>query len=172
MPPDAVAGRIVQFNQGRRPDTLAIKYAKLRKNALAFLRGTAHLFYASASASLPAALAGAPLTRITGDLHLENFGAYIGDNGLACFDVNDFDEAVVAPVTWDLLRFVASLLVGLAVLHRSSEEAESLADEFLQDYARALAAGGSQLTDAAAIPWPIGEIKRAFPQPPEPSFTD
>ena len=58
MMPDGVAGRIVQFNQGRRPDTLALKYAKLRKNAFFFFRGTAHLFYQNASP--PAVVAGAP----------------------------------------------------------------------------------------------------------------
>ena len=172
MPPDGVAGRIVQFNQGRRPDTLAVKYAKLRKNAFFFFRGTAHLFYAYAYASPAAVVAGAPLTRLTGDLHLENFGAYIGDDGLACFSVNDFDEAILGPVAWDLVRFIASLFVGLAVIDRSSDEAESLADEFVQVYASALAAGGARLIDAAAIPGPIGEIMRAFPSRSEPGFKD
>jgi uncharacterized protein (DUF2252 family) len=166
----SVAGRIAQFNQGRRPDTLLLKYAKLRKNAFFFFRGTAHLFYQYASP--PAVVSGAPLTRITGDLHLENFGAYIGDDGLACFSVNDFDEAVLAPVAWDLVRFVASLFVGLTVLNRSSDEAESLADEFLQDYARTLAAGGLRMVDAATVPGPIGQIMRAFPSRSTPGFID
>src|SRR5258707_14766200 len=129
MPPSSVAERIRQFNQGRRPDTLALKYAKLRKNPFSFFRGTAHLFYAYAP--LPASLAAAPLASLTGDLHLENFGVYRGDNGLPCFSVNDFDEALVGPVAWDLARFVASLFTGLASLRRPSTEAQALAQDFL-----------------------------------------
>ena len=70
----------------------------MRKNAFAFFRGTCHLFYEDWSP--PAALDQAPATLICGDLHLENFGAYLGESGLPYFDVNDFDEAAkIAPVT-------------------------------------------------------------------------
>jgi len=162
MPRQGVAERIWQFNQGRRPDTLTLKFAKLRKNPFAFFRGTAHLFYAHASA-LPEALAAAPLTGLTGDLHLENFGAYRGDNGLPCFSVNDFDEALVGPVTWDLARFVASLYVALAYLHRPQDEAKDLAHHFLHRYAHALAAGQERLPDLGLLDGPIGAILRAFP---------
>ena len=30
---------------------------------------------------------------IHGDLHVENFGTYMNDEGFLVFDVNDFDEA-------------------------------------------------------------------------------
>ena len=38
-----------------------------------------------------------------GDLHLENFGAYQTDDGEFRFDINDFDEALVAPCSLDLV---------------------------------------------------------------------
>jgi len=160
MSPNGVAERIKQFNQGRRPDTLALKYAKLRKNPFSFFRGTAHLFYAYAP--LPSSLA-APLAGLTGDLHLENFGAYRGDNGLACFSVNDFDEALVGPAAWDLARFVACLFVGLASLKWSNDETKDLAHHFLASYAQAVEAGGPRLPDADLIDGPIGAIIRGFP---------
>ena len=170
MPPSNVAGRIRQFNQGRRPDLVPLKFAKLRKTPFAFFRGTAHLFYQYAP--LPARLASTPLTGITGDLHLENFGVYRGDNGLACFSVNDFDEALLGPVAWDLARFVASLFVGLASLRRPSAEAQALAQVFLDAYARGLAAEGARLPDAALVAGPIGAIIRAFPSQAVPDFLD
>src|SRR5258708_22549811 len=135
MPHIGVAERIWQFNHGRRPDTLKLKYAKLRKSPFAFFRGAAHLFYAYAP--LPPSLAAAPLAGLTGDLHLENFGAYRGDNGQACFSVNDFDEALLGPVAWDLARFVASLFVGLASLKHPNDQAKDLAHHFLTNYASA-----------------------------------
>ena len=161
MPLSGVAGRIWQFNHGRPPDLLALKYAKLRKQAFGFFRGTAHLFYQAATP--PAAVTSAPVAGLTGDLHLENFGLYRGDNGRACFDVNDFDEAVLGPVAWDLVRLIASLLVGLADLDRPPSEAEALAEAFLGRYVQVLAAGGARLADSAVLTGPIGALIRAFP---------
>jgi uncharacterized protein (DUF2252 family) len=160
--PGGVAERIWQFNQGRRPDTLALKFRKMSKNGFAFFRGTCHLFYQNWSP--PAALAGAPLTWVSGDLHLENFGAYPGENGLAYFNVNDFDEAAVAPLAWDLVRFVASLFTGLATLGRPSAEAAELARQhFLEAYVEALSVGAARPVDAALQPGPVGDIMRALP---------
>jgi uncharacterized protein (DUF2252 family) len=45
---------------------------------------------------------------IQGDLHAENFGTYMDGAGRIVFDVNDFDEAYLGHVSWDLRRFVAS----------------------------------------------------------------
>jgi uncharacterized protein (DUF2252 family) len=170
MPPSGVAERIWQFNQGRQPDMLSLKYAKLRKQAFGFFRGTAHLFYESAAPA--AVVTGAPVAGLSGDLHLENFGVYRGDNGLACFDVNDFDEAFVGPVSWDLARLIASLFVGLASLDRSRAEAEALAKDFLGRYAQVLAAGGARLSDAAVLDGPIGALVRAFPSRGAPDLVD
>ena len=61
-----------------------------------FFRGTAHLFYEDL-VNTEAALPGQPLTWVCGDLHIENFGSYKGDNRLVYFDINDFDEANLAP---------------------------------------------------------------------------
>jgi uncharacterized protein (DUF2252 family) len=43
---------------------------------------------------------------------LRNGRSYKGDNRLVYFDINDFDEGVLAPASWDLLRMLASILVG------------------------------------------------------------
>ncbi|MFM6271696.1 MAG: DUF2252 family protein, partial [Dolichospermum sp.] len=71
-----------------------------------FFRGTCHLFYEDLSENSGMNLA--PLTWICGDLHLENFGSYKGNNRLVYFDINDFDEAVIAPCTWEIVRFITS----------------------------------------------------------------
>ncbi len=46
---------------------------------------------------------------IQGDLHAENFGTYMDGTGVLVFDVNDFDEACLGHVTWDLQRMGASV---------------------------------------------------------------
>jgi uncharacterized protein (DUF2252 family) len=164
-----VVTQILQFNAGRRPDTLALKLDKLRQNPYSFFRGTCHLFFQDWSP--PAWLEASPLAAICGDLHLENFGVYQGDNRLAYFDVNDFDEAALAPVAWDLVRFVTSLYVGLRVIRRQGLAA-GLAQHFLAMYAATLSAGGSQPVDAAAADGPIGSMLRAYPRQPAVAYHD
>ena len=71
---------------------------------------------------------------VCGDLHLENFGAYQGDNRLAYFDLNDFDEAALAPFTLELLRFVTSIHVAASHLRLSPRHAVGLGGLFLDHY--------------------------------------
>src|SRR6202023_1394426 len=81
------------------------------------------------------------LAWLCGDLHLENFGSYKGDNRLAYFDINDFDEAALAPVSWDLVRLLTSILIGAETFGVSQSEARTLAKQFVAAYAMALAIG-------------------------------
>src|SRR6185369_18006530 len=110
-----IALRVKQFNADRDPVGLALKLAKMREDPFKFLRGSCHLFYAG----LPRheIFSKAPAGWICGDLHVENFGCFKGDNRLPYFDINDFDEAILAPCTWDLMRFLVS--VRLAAANRS-----------------------------------------------------
>ncbi len=134
-----VVERIVNFNQGRDADRLIIKYHGMRANAFAFLRGTCHLFYQDWPTD--SLLNDAPAAWICGDLHLENFGSFKGDNRLTYFDINDFDEAVLAPATWDLARFITSVLVGAKTLDVNQPEAIALCHCFLDSYITALQDG-------------------------------
>ena len=98
------------FNAGRDPERLSMKLERMRASPFVFLRGTCHRFYERLpKAGLPSA---APLAWICGDAHLENFGTYKGDHRLAYFDINDFDEGALAPASWDVLRFLCSILLA------------------------------------------------------------
>ena len=97
----------------------------MRRSPFRFFRGTAHLFYDDWPASSP--LDKSPLTWACGDLHLENFGSYKGENGLAYFDINDFDEAALAPASRDLARFATSTLLAITDLGVSAAEARMFA---------------------------------------------
>ena len=144
------------FNAGRDPERLAMKYERMRSNAFAFLRGSCHLFYGQ----LPDAgvLRKAPLAWVCGDLHLENFGSYKGDNRLSYFDLNDFDEAALAPASWDLLRFVTSVQVAASSLRLSAEDALTLGDLFLHSYSEALATGKSRWIERDTAQGAIGDL--------------
>lgn len=134
-----VVRRLKAFNLGRDPECLQIKYRNMRSSPFVFLRGTCHLFYDR----LPRGglFKSAPLTWVCGDLHLENFGSFKGDNRLVYFDLNDFDESALAPASWDLVRFLTSLWVGAESLSVRRREARILCQTFLAAYASALALG-------------------------------
>jgi uncharacterized protein (DUF2252 family) len=132
-----VLRRIQAYNEGRDPERLALKYAAMRRSPFAFLRGSCHLFYAWLPRS--GIFKSAPLVWLCGDLHLENFGSYKADNRLVYFDINDFDEAALAPASWDLVRMLASLRVGADALHIDPNEATQLCNRFVEVYASSLA---------------------------------
>src|SRR5690348_3208016 len=139
MPSLDVVREISEFNRGRDPRRLRLKYQAMRASAFTFLRGSCHLFYAGLPAD--AVLHDAPPAWISGDLHLENFGAYKGDNRLVYFDLNDFDEACLAPCTWELVRFLTSVLLGGKTLGLSRDQAKSLCRTFLSAYIAAIQDG-------------------------------
>lgn len=134
-----IAERIQNFNSGRLPFYTALKYGMMAEGPFRFLRGTCHLFYEDLKQK--DALPQYPLSWICGDLHLENFGTYKGDNRLIYFDLNDFDEAVLAPVTWELARIVTSIFTGFESLGIDKKETMKAAKFFLQTYSLTLARG-------------------------------
>ena len=134
-----VASLVAAFNADREPERVRLKYQALAEDPFLFLRGTCHLFYQD----FPDAMKRdpAPLTWICGDLHLENFGSYKGDNRLTYFDINDFGEAVLAPANWELARFLVSVLVAAESLQVPPKLAATVCDCFLDAYVAALASG-------------------------------
>jgi len=96
--------------QDASPLAFRAKYRKMAADPHAFYRGSACLFYADVTArDDPWADERSGAIWIHGDLHVENFGTYLGSDGRLAFDVNDFDEAYIGHFTWDLQRFAASL---------------------------------------------------------------
>ena len=138
--------RIERFNAGREPERLALKYREMCKSPFSFFRGSAHLFWEDLSAQ-KRALPGSPTVWACGDLHLENFGSFQGNNGLSYFDLNDFDEAALAPSNWELSRFVASVCVAAPVLGFSRANANELVKLFLEAYRTALGHGKAHLVE-------------------------
>jgi uncharacterized protein (DUF2252 family) len=141
----SVLERIQQFNQNRDPKLLERKYEKMQEDASAFFRGTCHLFYEDWPTHTP--FNAAPLTWICGDLHLENFGTYKGDDRLTYFDINDFDESALAPCTWELARFLTSVWVMADRVDLKKDETLKLCQCFLNAYTLALATGQARTVE-------------------------
>jgi uncharacterized protein (DUF2252 family) len=165
-----VIERILIFNQGRDPDRLMLKYRAMHTDAFAFLRGTCHLFYQDWPANSP--LNDAPPAWICGDLHLENFGSFKGDNRLTYFDINDFDEAALAPSTWELARFLTSVLVGAKTLGVNHSEAIALCHCFLDSYTAALQDGKARWLERATAKGMVKNLLSGLKKRSRPEFLD
>jgi uncharacterized protein (DUF2252 family) len=135
-----ILARIKDFNKKRLPDMVELKYKAMSENMYRFYRGTNHLFYedfTKSSLSVPAS----PLAWICGDLHLENFGSFRSDNRQVYFDLNDFDEAILAPAIYELIRIVTSIFIAFDSLNIEEKKALNMAQLFLKTYATILAKG-------------------------------
>lgn len=131
--------RIKAFNHSRLPDYTALKYQLMAENPFRFFRGTCHLFYEDlhGASELPAS----PTSWVCGDLHLENFGTYKGDNRLIYFDLNDFDEGLLAPAAWEVVRMMTSIFIGCESVGIGSKDIEQVASLFLRVYTNTLSKG-------------------------------
>lgn len=92
----------------RLPDLVPVRVGRMLQSPFAFYRGSA--------AVMAADLRRAPVTGIKvvacGDAHLANLGFFASPERRLLFDLNDFDEAGVAPWEWDLRRLAASVHIA------------------------------------------------------------
>lgn len=166
---DVVQG-IKAFNDGRDPERLAMKYKNMRSSPFVFLRGTCHLFYERLPKSK--LFEKSPLTWVCGDLHLENFGSFKGDNRQVYFDLNDFDEASLAPCTWELVRLLSSILIGAESLGVNPSEALCLCNEFLDAYAACLADGKARWVERETAEGMVKQLLDGLQQRPRKQYLD
>jgi len=134
-----LSDRLITFNKDLIPDMVQLKYEAMTENAFRFYRGTCHLFYEDLASA--EALPLSPLVWICGDLHIENFGSYKGDNKLVYFDLNDFDEALLAPASYELARMVTSIFIAFDSLDIEPEKSLKMAQLFVKNYCATLAKG-------------------------------
>jgi uncharacterized protein (DUF2252 family) len=131
---------LVAQGRERIPELLPVRYARMKADPFAFLRG--------AAAVMAADLAANPTTGLRvqscGDCHLSNFGTYATPEGTPVFDVNDFDETLPAPFEWDLKRLAASVVVAGRVAAMPDRECRRLARFAAKSYRE-------QLSDLARL---------------------
>ena len=131
--------RIKSFNDPLMTDMVQLKYAFMAENSFRFFRGTNHLFFDDLRRCKE--FPPSPLTWICGDLHLENFGTYKSDNRQVYFDLNDFDEALLAPALLDIVRMVTSIFVAFESLSIQDEKAMHMGEYFIKKYSEMMAGG-------------------------------
>lgn len=129
------------------------KYCKMAQSPFAFFRGTNHLFWTDLAGDPRLDEFGSSGTRtvIQGDMHAANLGAFDDDGGVVVYDLNDFDEALVADYQYDLWRMATSI----ALVARAADLGEhDPIDDFTEAYLDAMHAfhGTDDEIDAVALP--------------------
>ena len=123
---------ILQFNRGRKPKLIRLKLKRMLDGPFTFFRGTNHLFVRDWPELQPPELG--PDVLICGDLHLENFGAYRTAEGDFRYDINDFDESMVAPSSMDLVRCTTSIFLAAEEWRLTPTQATTMALAYLEHY--------------------------------------
>ena len=131
--------RIHKYNKSRSPELVRFKYEALAESPFRFFRGTCHLFYEDMPKK--SFLLNSPHSWICGDLHLENFGSFKGDNRLAYFDMNDFDESFLGPCLLDVVRCCTSVFLATDLVKLQITDCHEPVRRFLKSYAETLATG-------------------------------
>ncbi len=165
-----LATQIKKYNERRDPERLAMKYRNMRSSAFVYLRATCHLF----PGQLPEqkTFAKAPAVWSCGDLHLENFGSYKGDNRLTYFDINDFDEAALIPATWDIVRLLTSVRLACAELEFKADRVRKLVDALLISYFTELRNGSARWLERETAIGPVHELLAAASERKRKDFLD
>jgi uncharacterized protein (DUF2252 family) len=118
------------------------KYCRMSESPFVFFRGTNHLFWRLlADDPRLSEFGGEPATQtwIQGDLHVENFGAFDDDAGDVVYDLNDFDEAVVADYQYDVWRVATSIDLAATDAGFSRRRVRYAVDAFTESYLDAIA---------------------------------
>jgi uncharacterized protein (DUF2252 family) len=136
---DSISERIIAFNKKRIPEMVQYKYEFMKENLFRFYRGTNHIFYEDLSKEK--AFPDSPNAWICGDLHLENFGTFKSDNRQVYFDLNDFDEAILAPSLWEVVRMTTSIFIAFDTLRIEENKALHMAQLFLKTMGEKFAKG-------------------------------
>jgi uncharacterized protein (DUF2252 family) len=147
LPLDALAGWAPPANRAdpvdiliaqgkeRIAELLPERYARMKVDPFAFLRGAAAIMAADLASGSSTGLR----VQACGDCHLANFGSYATPEGTPVFDVNDFDETLPAPFEWDVKRLAASLVVAGRVADLPDSDCRRLARTATKSYREQLA---------------------------------
>ena len=116
----------------RDPALIQLKYQAMAEDPFAFYRATAFLFYNDLKSET--ALKAGVTVPLQGDFHLENMGTYRTSQGTFAYDLNDFDEAVSGPNTWDLTRLAISIHLAGDDVGIKGKDRQALIAHFFKRY--------------------------------------
>ena len=131
-----IMAEIEQWNSDISAANKEIKFTKMATSPFIFYRATNHLFWQDFANDERLQQFGNSKTAtwLQGDLHVENMGSFCTDEEDVIFDVNDFDETMVADYQYDLWRLAVSVV--LVAREHSYDEATTgqIVDTLTESY--------------------------------------
>jgi len=139
--------RINEYNAGISAPLHELKWKALMESPFRFFRGTAHLF---AEDFVKLYKYDKPKVKswICGDLHFENFGSYKGENRLVYFDLNDFDEAILASPEPEIARFLTSVIIAATEMKVSAINLHKTLHDIMEAYTCTMQKGKALVMEA------------------------
>ena len=94
--------------RGRVPSLVVMKNDLMAASPFGYFRGAVPVMAYDLSLAGNTGIC----NQLCGDAHVRNLGAFAAPDGRLVFDINDFDETIVAPFEWDVKRMATSLVLA------------------------------------------------------------
>jgi uncharacterized protein (DUF2252 family) len=125
---------IAEQNADRLADLVPLRIGRMLASPFTFYRGTAGIMAFDLAEDTATGID----VVVCGDAHISNFGLFASPQRTLVFDLNDFDEAAVAPWEWDLKRLVTSVVIGARDNGFTEQQARATALEAAASYRSSL----------------------------------
>jgi uncharacterized protein (DUF2252 family) len=116
--------------RGRVPTLVALKNELMAASPFGYFRGAVPVMAYDLSLVGDTGIC----NQLCGDAHVRNLGAFAGPDGRLVFDINDFDETIVAPFEWDVKRMATSLVLAGRAAGAKDLHCREAAAVFLERY--------------------------------------
>jgi uncharacterized protein (DUF2252 family) len=116
--------------RGRVPALVALKNQLMAASPFGYFRGAVPVMAYDLSLMPNTGIC----NQLCGDAHVRNLGAFAAPDGRLVFDINDFDETIVAPFEWDVKRMATSLVLAGRGAGAKSLHCREAAAMFLEQY--------------------------------------
>ena len=121
--------------KGRVPKLVALKNQLMASSPFAYFRGSVPVMAYDLSLVANTGIC----NQLCGDAHARNLGAFAAPDGRLVFDINDFDETIVAPFEWDVKRMATSLVLAGRAAGAKNAHCREAAAVFLERYRTTMA---------------------------------
>ena len=122
--------------RGRVPTLVALKDQLMAASPFGYFRGAVPVMAYDLSLTGNTGIC----NQLCGDAHVRNLGAFAAPDGRMVFDINDFDETIIAPFEWDVKRMATSLVLAGRGAGAKNMDCREAAAVFLESYRTMMAA--------------------------------
>ena len=121
--------------RGRVPSLVGLKMKMMAASPFGYFRGAVPVMAYDLSLNGNTGIC----NQLCGDAHVRNLGAFAGPDGRIEFDLNDFDETIVAPFEWDVKRMATSLILAGRASGTRDAPCREVVSAFLNRYRTSMA---------------------------------